>query len=150
MSVYYFAFGSNMNKERMIERKAEFTEMQKGILKDWKLVFNKINSRKEGAGFANIMPKVGSIVEGIIYKVDEETLQKLDRFEGVPNHYNRKTMEIESKDNEMINCITYLANPSKTDDSRKPEKWYLNHLLKGEEYLSKEYFSDLKKIETLD
>ena len=48
MSVYYFAFGSNMNKERMIVRNAEFTEMLKGILKEWKLVFNKINSKKNG------------------------------------------------------------------------------------------------------
>jgi gamma-glutamylcyclotransferase len=150
MSTYYFAFGSNMNKERMIEREANFVNIQKGILNDWELVFNKINSRKDGSGFANIIPKIGSIVEGMIYKVDEETLEKLDRFEGVPNHYNRKTMKIRNENNEMIDCITYLANPSQMDNSRKPEKWYLNHLLKGKEYLSEEYFSDLRKTNSLD
>jgi hypothetical protein len=35
MAVYYFAYGSNMDKERMKERKVEFTEMQKGSMKDW-------------------------------------------------------------------------------------------------------------------
>ena len=31
MTNCYFAFGSNMDKERMKKRKANFTEMQKGI-----------------------------------------------------------------------------------------------------------------------
>ena len=94
MSLYYFAFGSNMNKERMIKREAKFTEMQKGILRDWQLVFNKKSSRNQDAGFANIEPKTGSKVEGILYKVLEETLEKLDRFEGVPNHYQRKIISV--------------------------------------------------------
>jgi gamma-glutamylcyclotransferase len=149
MSEYYFAFGSNMNKERMKERNARFAEMQKGIIKDWKLVFNKINSRKDGAGFANIEPEKDSVVEGIIYKVEEDTLQKLDRFEGVPNHYIREMLKVEN-DKGVVNCTTYIANPSKIDNSLKPEKSYLNHLLEGKEFLSDGYFFNLKNIETLD
>ena len=151
MSVYYFAFGSNMNKERMMYRNAEFSEMMKGILKDWKLVFNKINSKKNGAGFANIEPEKDSAVEGIIYKVNEETLQKLDGFEGVPTgHYFRKTMMVENDKGEFVNCVAYLANSSKISNSLKPEKLYLDHLLEGKEFLSENYFYDLKNTETLD
>ena len=150
MSVHYFAFGSNMNKERMVDRNAEFSEMLKGILKEWKLVFNKINSKKNGAGFANIEPEKDSVVEGIIYKVNEETLQKLDRFEGVPDHYFRKNMMVENDQGEFVNCVTYLANSSKISNSLKPEKWYLDHLLEGKEFLSENYFYDLKNTETLD
>ena len=160
MSLYYFAFGSNMDKQQMEDRKkefeekhkgimkVEFTDGQKGIMKDWKLIFNKINSRKEGAGFANIEPKKDSVVEGIIYKVNDDTIKMLDWYEGVRfDSYRRETMLVESERNESKNCIVYIANPTKTNNSLKPEKWYLNRLLKGKEYLSDEYFSDLKKIE---
>jgi len=153
MSSYYFAFGSNMNKERMIEREVEFNEieMQKGFLKDWKLVFNKINVKKDGSGYANIEPDSGSIVEGIIYKTNEDGIKKLDWNEGVRfDSYRQKEMLIENKNNESINCIVYIANHSKTDNSRKPEKWYLNHLLKGGKYLSENYFTNLKNIEILE
>jgi len=49
MSEYYFAFGSNMDLRRMKDRIGQVSEMRKGIMKDWKLVFNKINDRIEGA-----------------------------------------------------------------------------------------------------
>jgi len=162
MSLYYFAFGSNMDKKRMEDRKdefeekhkeikVEFGEMQKGIMKDWKLIFNKINTSKEGAGYANIERETGSIVEGIIYKVNDDAIKMLDWYEGVRyDSYRRETMLVESERNESKNCIVYIANPTKTDNSLKPEKWYLKCLLEGEEYLSEVYFSNLKKIETLD
>jgi len=152
MSEYYFAFGSNMDKERMIKRSVEFieTEMQKGILNDWKLVFNKIRDDKEGAGYANIEPEIGSIVEGIIYKTNQDGIKKLDRREGVPDHYIQKIIPVKNNDKKLIDCVIYIANQSKTNDSLKPEKWYLNHLLAGKEFLSKDYFKNLKNTETLD
>ena len=150
MTDYYFAFGSNMDKERMKKRKANFTEMQKGVINDWKLVFNKINDKKVRAGYANIIPNLGSIVEGIIYKVDNDAIQILDRREGVPNNYEQKIVSVENTNKELIDCIVYIANPSKVDNFLKPEKWYLEHLLKGKDFLSESYFSDLKNVETLD
>jgi gamma-glutamylcyclotransferase len=150
MSVYYFAFGSNMNKERMIEREAKFTDMQKGILKDWQLVFNKKSLKNNSVGFANIEPKIGSNVEGIIYKVTEKTLEKLDGFEGVPNHYQRNILSIENSENNLIDSVTYVANKIQIDNSLKPQKQYLEHLLAGKKFLSESYFSNLKNTETLD
>ena len=57
MSEYYFAFGSNMDIQQMEDRKdefedkheeikVEFVDRQKGIIKDLKLIFNKINIKK--------------------------------------------------------------------------------------------------------
>ena len=150
MSLYYFAFGSNMDKERMEERTHESSERQKGVLKDWKLVFNKIKDEERGSGYANIEPEIGSIVEGIIYKVSEDAIRILDKWEGVPIAYHKKTMLVENSNKESVNCIIYIANHSKTDNSLKPEKKYLDHLLEGKEYLSEKYYFDLKNTETLD
>ena len=149
MTVYYFAFGSNMDKKRMDKRKVKFTDRQKGIMKDWKLAFNKIRDEEKGSGYANIEPEIDSIVEGIIYKVSEEGIEKLDRREGVPDDYLQETMSVGNDNNESINCIVYIANRSKINNSLKPERWYLNHLLEGKEFLSEKYYSKLKNTETL-
>ncbi len=149
MSLNYFAFGSNMDKQRIIIRKVEFTDMQKGIMKDWKLVFNK-RSDEDGVGFANIVPEYGSTVEGIIYKVNENTIHTLEKKEGTPIHYHKKTMLVENSNKEFVDCMVYIANHSRTDNSIKPKKEYLNHLLEGKEFLSENYFSELKNTETFD
>lgn len=107
-----------MDKERMKKRNAKFTEMQKGVIKDWTLVFNKINYEKEGAGYANIISNSGSIVEGIIYK---DTITVLDNY-GVPNHYQKITMSVENIHKELIPCTVYIANSSKVKNDLKPEK----------------------------
>lgn len=150
MSLYYFAFGSNMDKKRMEYRTHESSERQKGIMKDWKLVFNKIKDEERGSGYANIEPEIGSVVEGIIYKVSEDAIKKLDRREGVPDDYLQETKSVENDNQESINCIVYIANRSKINNSLKPEQWYLNHLLEGKEFLTENYYSVLKNIETLD
>jgi len=150
MSLYYFAFGSNMGMQRMDKRKVKFTDRQKGIMKDWKLVFNKIRDEEKGSGYANIEPEIGSIVEGIIYKVSEEGIEKLDRREGVPDDYLQETMSVGNNNQESINCIVYIANRSKINNSLKPERWYLNHLLAGKEFLSENYYSWLEQTSTID
>ena len=150
MLEYYFAFGSNMDKKRMEDRTHESSERQKGIIKDWKLVFNKIKDEEIGSGYANIEPEIGSIVEGIIYKVSEDAIKKLDRREGVPDHYLKETMAVGNDNQESINCIVYIANRSKINNSLKPERWYLNHLLEGKEFLSEKYHSWLEQTPTID
>lgn len=50
----YFAYGSNMNKDRMKERKINFTSRQFAKLLCYKLVFNK--KAKDGEfAYANII-----------------------------------------------------------------------------------------------
>ncbi len=150
MSLYYFAFGSNMDKQQMNGRNVEFTDMQKGVMRDWKLVFNKRKWKEDGVGFANIVPEYDSTVEGIIYKVNENTIQTLDESEGVPKAYHKKTMLVENSNKEFVNCIVYIANHSRTDNLIKPKKEYLDHLLEGKEFLSENYFSELKNTKTID
>jgi gamma-glutamylcyclotransferase len=150
MLLYYFAFGSNMDMQQMNDRQAVFTKTQKGILKDWKLVFNKISRQLKDVGFANIVPENNSFVEGVIYEVNETTIDVLDRYEGSPQEYHKKIMPVETSNNKSVNCIVYIANHSKTNNSLKPKKNYLDHLLKGKEFLSENYFLDLKKFETID
>jgi len=145
----YFAYGSNMDPDRMIERGVNFLKRERAILKGWKLTFNKIAYQNPNEGYANIEKDDESVVEGILYEIPEEDIEKLDRYEGVPNHYERLSVVVQSN-NGAVKAITYIANPNKVREGLKPGRDYLNHLLKGCDLLTEEYCEKLRKWETLD
>ncbi|PMP98165.1 MAG: gamma-glutamylcyclotransferase [Thermodesulfobacterium geofontis] len=149
MIIKYFAYGSNMDPQRMKERGVNYISRKPAILEGWKLVFNKISSNNPNEGYANIIKDKNSKVEGCLYEVEESEIKKLDKYEGYPNHYTRTEIEVMVEGNKVF-ATTYKANPEKISDALKPSKEYLNHLLKGYDCFSKEYLEKLKKTETLD
>jgi cation transport regulator ChaC len=148
---YYFAYGSNMDEHKLkIERNVDFYEKFSGKLDGWKLVFDKIASGKPGVAYSNISPKENSCVEGIIYKIkSEDILNKLDKDEGWPKHYEKKYMLVKTV-NGFLECQVYIANSNQTQSGLKPEKKYLNEILAGKEFLSDTYYSELKNTLTCD
>ena len=56
--IHYFAYGSNMSEERFTDRRIISHVRQKGILKDYELVFNKKSYNKDLV-YANIEYKEG-------------------------------------------------------------------------------------------
>lgn len=73
----YFAYGSNMNPERMKEREINFSEREHAILKGWKLKFNKVALRNPNEGYANIEEDNESVVEGILYTIQDADIKNL-------------------------------------------------------------------------
>lgn len=169
-SAYYFAYGSNMNYERVVERmnngykdmsedgiikedKTEFYEkinkIGACILFEYELCFNKMRSNSTVfEGFANIVPQKGATVEGVLYELNQEQLKILDYYEGVEdNHYIRANVEVKSLESGKVydGVTVYVAHESRIDNRCKPSKTYLNHLIKG----SKEFNLDnlTKKLE---
>ena len=146
----YFAYGSNMNPKRMQERGIKFSRREDAILEGWRLEFNKVASRNPKEGYANIEPDKETVVEGILYEIQNSDLEKLDIREGYPRHYNREKVKVKLDNGEEIETITYIAQLDKVRDGLKPSKRYLNHLLRGCDLLSKEYCEKLGRWETLD
>jgi len=142
----YFAYGSNMNSERMKQRKIKFSKREWAILKGWRLEFNKMSSRNpEKEGYANIVRDNEGVVEGILYEILKEDIIKLDSYEGYPSHYDRIYVKVNLKNGKEIEAVTYIAQPDKIKDGLKPSKEYLNHLLKGCDLLSEEYCKRLRE-----
>lgn len=151
MPLFYFAYGSNMNEERMLERGVEFTQKEKAILKGYQLAFNKIAGGKVGTGYANIIPCDGSVVEGILYAINEEGIKQLDIYEGVSTeNYYRTILKIETGGGKMVEAEVYIAHDHRIDDTLQPEREYLNHLLKGRDLLSEGYYRFLLDTKTID
>ncbi len=147
--LYYFAYGSNMNPERMAERGADFTLRRKHSLEGYSLRFNKISSQTPGTGCANIVPEENSYVEGVVYRITVGGLYNLDKFEGYPEHYARIRLVLDIGGTQET-VKTYTAMPDKIGEGLHPTKAYLEHLLKAREYLSPEYYNYLLNIKTFD
>ncbi len=148
--VNYFAYGSNMNPERMRERGINYSQRKPATLKGWKLAFNKVASKNPKEGYANIISDINSIVEGILYEIYDSDISKLDKYEGCPEHYCRILVKVLMHDGQEVEAITYVANPNKIRDGLRPSKEYLSHLLKGCDLLPKEYCERLREIKTVD
>ena len=132
------------------KRKVNFYEKFSGKLDRWEIVFDKITSDKSRVAYSNISPKENSCVEGIVYKIkSEDILNKLDKDEGWPKHYEKKYMSVKTA-NGFLECLVYVANPNQTQNGLKPERKYLDEILAGKEFLSDSYYSELKNTPTCD
>lgn len=147
--VPYFAYGSNMNPQRMRERGVTFYSRQHLVLHGYELVFNKIvKTADEGA--ANIVPNQSSLVEGTLYLITWQGIFNLDRYEQYPNEYDRVIFNLSELIGLDKEVYTYIAHPHKTREGLKPKRSYLEHLLEAKDILSENYYKKLKKVETLD
>jgi gamma-glutamylcyclotransferase (GGCT)/AIG2-like uncharacterized protein YtfP len=141
----YFAYGSNLDDNRMISRGVNFKSKEKGILKGYRFIINKISQKNPNIGFANIIKDENSEVEGILYGVDMGDILTLDKWEGCPKHYRREVLTV---NNEHV--IVYIANDSWTNSNELyTTEEYKNHILEGKDFLSEKYFDQLLKIKTV-
>lgn len=149
--MWYFAYGSNMNPERMRKRGVDFKQRRKGILRGYCLVFNKIATGFPGAGYANIVPDESGLVEGILYEVEKDDIEnKLDRYEGYPVHYKTYEMKVELEDGTEVDATVYVASEEYVAEGLMPTRDYLDHLLKGSDLLSEDYRAWLANHQTID
>ncbi|MGD0645872.1 MAG: gamma-glutamylcyclotransferase family protein [Candidatus Bathyarchaeia archaeon] len=151
----YLAYGSNMDPKRMLIRGAPFTSRIHATLVGYSLKFNKTAASaraKKGEGKGNIKfdPTGISKVEGALYTIMEDGLNRLDQNEGYPEHYDRKEMDIYLDDGSKVKAWVYIAQPNMVAEGLKPTKEYLSHYLKGKDLLSSSYFQLLLKTETLE
>lgn len=130
--VWYFAYGSNMDLDQMLERGAPFTQRKRGVVYGHRLVFNKISGTYPGHGVANMVAEGGFDVMGVLYEVNSDSLKQLDRYEGVSGgHYFRSQMTVSLGDGTSVEAIVYLAHPDKVKDGLLPTPEYLEHLSQG-------------------
>lgn len=144
----YFAYGSNMNAERMLERVGWNTPRFAAQLQDYELRFNKM-AQDYGWCAANIVPASGRKVEGAVYKVTERELLILDGYEGVATEqYERQVLQVLDLQGCSWEVIAYVA--LNTGPDQPPTREYLDHLLAGKPLLSPEYFLKLQQIKAIE
>ena len=139
----YFAFGSNMNPDRMRKRKAFFTERVGAKLSDYKISFT--FRRPDGCGSCNIKPDKNSVVHGALYTLECGGLDRLDVFEKVSKGcYRRQCVIVETSDGEKIEATTYVVTDEFYQEGLVPRREYLDHCLAGKDVLPAEYYDFLE------
>jgi gamma-glutamylcyclotransferase (GGCT)/AIG2-like uncharacterized protein YtfP len=148
----YFAYGSNCNPAVMKRKGVSFTSRERAVLRGFRLLFNKRAMRAslpEGIGFANINEDADGTVEGILYELGDDDLERLDSSERYPDHYDRIEVTVES-DTGHHRCCTYRAQPDKVCTGLKPSRNYLNHILAAGDFLSRQYHEALDKSQAYE
>ena len=125
MQHWYFAYGSNLDSERLEGRVGrKRVKWQLAELEGYSLSFDK--PAGDGSGYAMISVYQAGNVYGVVYALNEEELRKLDSYEGVPNDYGRTTLNVRSnKGDIMSEC--YL--PVKQVKGLLPRRDYLNRII---------------------
>jgi gamma-glutamylcyclotransferase len=126
--MYYFAYGSNLNKKQMRERCPDSKPLFRATLPNYKLIFAGW-SRQWRGGVASIKPFSGEKVIGGIYEISDADLRKLDKHEGYPSEYSRLPVRVFNEDGDTLEATTYIkARPA---EETRPSPEYLAILQQG-------------------
>ena len=123
--MYYFAYGSNLNRKQMLERCPDNKPRFVATLPNYKLVFVGW-SRKWRGGVATIKRFRGEKVPGAVYEISEQCLRQLDRHE---EGYDRLNVTVFDEDGEPIEAITYIK--SGQSEEALPSREYLAVIQQG-------------------
>jgi gamma-glutamylcyclotransferase len=145
----YFAYGSNMSPRRLRSRTPSAEMVGLFTLQGHKLKFHKVG--KDGSGKCNAWNS-GSredIVEGVVFKLDENQVADLDKAEGLGYGYEKRWVEVESDDGMRVRVFAYFA--TRVDDDLSPFSWYLEHVLRGASHagLTERYIAAIGKVSAI-
>jgi gamma-glutamylcyclotransferase (GGCT)/AIG2-like uncharacterized protein YtfP len=143
----YFAYGSNLDHDRLESRLGEVdrSSARRARLEGHRLTFDKLSRTAGGA--ATVEPRPGAVVEGVLWDLLPGQLDALDRIEGVPVHYRRRRVDV-VVGSAATAAWAYVAHPDRVRSGLRPTAAYLGHLLRGEHWLSPAYLDRLRGVET--
>ena len=116
----YFAYGANLDRKGMDSRCPGNKPICRAVLKNYRLMFKSVADIEEAENLQ---------VQGALYEITPEHLRSLDRFEGYPRLYTRKTVTVVGEDGSQIKAIVYQMTSRHQYSS--PYQGYLNIILSG-------------------
>ena len=145
----YFAYGSNMFTYRLEKRVGRVEIIGVCKLSRHSLQFNKISI--DGSLKANITTDDNDDVYGVLFKINPNKKDELDKEEGLGKGYIINEIEVEQlATNEKKKAFTYVADKIYNSNTNKPYNWYVELIAIGaeEHKLPKEYVNKIKLIST--
>ncbi len=91
MNIYYFAYGTNLNKKIFLKRFKNAKLIEKYTLNNYKVVF------RTKYIIPDLQRKMNSKVQGLIYTIDKNIEKKLDVYENYPKLYIKKYFKYRNK-----------------------------------------------------
>lgn len=106
MNRFYFAYGSNMNPERIRERIPTARTVGPAFILGWRL--------KERL-YADIERSAGGRVDGVLYLLSQIEIFRLDEYEGYPRTYGCVGLDAIIDPEHKVSAFTYVL----TDAARR-------------------------------
>jgi hypothetical protein len=127
---YYIAYGSNLNVKQMSHRCPTARPLGTATLDGWTLLFK---GSKTGS-YLTIEPKEGSSVPVAVWEVSERDERYLDHYEGYPNFYYKKDIEVTftglvTKRKRTRTAFVYIMHEDRP--LGQPSKYYLEVCAEG-------------------
>ena len=128
---YYLAYGSNLSVEQMLARCPDAIYVGTAEVNNYKLLFK---GSKTGS-YLTIEPEQGSKVPVVVWRISAEDERNLDRYEGCPHFYYKKTISVRVRSlltrrpGPVIEAMAYIMH-----EERKlgvPSGWYYNVCREG-------------------
>lgn len=126
----YFAYGSNMLRERLDARCPHVRLLGNAVLDDHRLTFDQF-SHVDGSGKGGIVPVPGEQVPGVLWTLPPGDLPALDLAESAGRGYERTGVTVTRADGETMEAITY--RPIDLREDLQPWDWYLALVVAGAE-----------------
>lgn len=151
----YFAYGSNLDPVQMVARCPSAAFLNRALLNGFELAFTRWSTRRR-CGVADIAPRPGGRVWGVVYAMSKDDGRRLDGFEGYAperpdNWYARveRTVWVEGDPSRPLATTAYeVVERSPTPFATDAD--YLGHLTRGAAHwgLPDAYQAELASIAT--
>jgi len=129
----YFAYSLHIDPRAMRKWNIRLRSQGVGFLEGYRLSFDVLEDEYftfEKRGLANIVPSAHAVVEGVIYRIGETDLPKLDAISGVHSFkYYRKKVWVRNREGNFVEAVTYAGWPDAVSQGLKPSVTYLRQLL---------------------
>jgi hypothetical protein len=119
----YFAYGSNLDGRQMRERCPSSLPLCRARLPHHCLDFTYYSSRWQG-GAADVLPRPGELVWGVVYQLGPDELNALDRFE---IGYDRIEVEVMDDRARLHRALSYTVREK---GSFAPSQIYLDKIVR--------------------
>lgn len=126
---YYLAYGSNLNREQMAHRCPGAIPVGTGYIEGYRLMYKGSSS----GAYLTIEKAKGHRVPVGVWCVDEADEKALDRYEGCPTFYYKKSMTITVKMDYgariELECFVYIMHEDRRFEP--PQRSYVETCEKG-------------------
>lgn len=123
----YFAYGSNLLRERLLARCPNLEYVGMAALPDQRLTLDKVSV--DGSGKCAFESAAGEEVLGVLWNVPDIDLPALARAEGVGQGYEWSKVTVVAQDGRTMTARVCAATNRQTD--LRPYDWYLALVIAG-------------------
>lgn len=131
-TVYYFAYGSNLDVALMTRRCPSARVVTTADLPGFRLQFaggssgTGMGGHNWQGGVATLVAAMEARVQGVLYSLTVEDLASLDQLEGHPVHYRRRVFQVRTGTGDWVWAFSYLMPGS--PERAAPSDSYFNLL----------------------